>query len=362
MFDMSRENNQMAYIAEITHLVPIRDADAIEKAVINAGWPVVVKKGEFEVGAKVLYFEIDSWVPTELAPFLSKGKEPREYNGVKGEKLRNIKLRGCRSQGLVLPISLITTVKDVVSVQINSDVFFSKEGIEPIKVEKGALLGDLLGVQKWEAPEGFASGNAKGNFPTAVPKTDAERIQNLRRDLEDWIARGLTFEVTEKLHGTSFTALVIDGEFGVCSRNLLLQEGEGTYWSVAEKHGLKEKMLAMGRNFAVQGEIIGPGVLGNQYMLPESEVFVFNVFDIDKKGYVTPSERHSVIEELGLKHVPVLENVMFFEGTTIDMLLEHAEGRSAINGSEREGLVFKCIEDPSIQFKAVSNIWLDKEK
>ena len=350
---MSRENNQMAYIAEITHLVPIRDADAIEKAVINAGWPVVVKKGEFNVGDLVVYFEIDSWVPTELAPFLSKGNEPREYNEVKGEKLRNIKLRGCRSQGLVLPLSILPTNDS-----------FTHDPVEAAVVwAKGELCGDLLGVQKWEAPEGFSSGNSKGNFPSAVPKTDAERIQNLRRELEYWIAQGCTFEVTEKLHGTSFTALVIDGEFGVCSRNLLLQEGEGTYWAVAEKHGLKEKMLAMKSDFAIQGEIIGPGILGNKYGLAESEVFVFNVFDVATKNYLTPTGRHNVIEELGLKHVPVIcQHHVMLDNATIDSLLELAEGKSAINGSEREGLVYKCIEDPSIQFKAVSNVWLDKEK
>jgi RNA ligase (TIGR02306 family) len=347
---MSRENNQMSYIAEITHLVPIRDADAIEKAVINAGWPVVVKKGEFNVGDLVIYMEIDSWCPTELAPFLSKGNEPREYNGVKGERLRGIKLRGQRSQGLVLPL------------QKKMGGWLLPMPYDQTLVEKGQLIGDVLGIQKWEAPEGFSSGNAKGNFPSVVPKTDAERIQNLRHELQDWIERGLTFEVTEKLHGTSFTALVVDGEFGVCSRNLLLQEGEGTYWSVAEKHGLKEKMLAMGRNFAVQGEIIGPGILGNQYGLPESEVFVFNVFDIDKKGYVTPEERHSIIEELELKHVPIICKWHSMSEHTIDSLLELAEGKSVLNSSEREGLVFKCIEDPSIQFKSVSNRWLDKEK
>lgn len=340
---MSRENNQMAYIAEITHLVPIRDADAIEKAVINAGWPVVVKKGEFNVGDLVVYFELDSWVPTEIAPFLSKGKEPREYNGVKGEKLRNIKLRGCRSQGLVLPLSILPM----------ANMFY-----------KGSLVGDLLGVQKWEAPEGFSSGNAKGNFPPAVPKTDAERIQNLARDLKFWIEQGYTFEASEKLHGTSFTGLQIDMNFGVCSRNLLLQEGEGTYWSVAEKNGLKEKLASLGRNIAIQGEIIGPGICGNQYARTEPELWVFNIFDIDQKSYLDPDARLEIVAQLGLNATPIISSKLSLAdiGGTIQTILQFAEGKSAINGSEREGVVFKCIEDPSIQFKAVSDVWLDKEK
>ena len=356
---MSRENNDMAYIAEITHLVPIRDADAIEKAVINAGWPVVVKKGEFNVGDLVVYFEIDSWVPTEIAPFLSKGKEPREYNGVKGEKLRNIKLRGCRSQGLVLPLSILG---DGCGSGYDEPYDFS-----PIQKVKGERVGDLLGVQKWEAPEGFSSGNSKGNFPSAVPKTDAQRIQNLAHELKFWIEQGYTFEASEKLHGTSFTALQIDVEFGVCSRNLLLQEGEGTYWSAAVKYGLKEKLAALGRNIAIQGEIIGPGILGNQYGRTESELWVFNMFDIDKKGYLSPDERLELVAQLGLNSVPIIDanfSLVDVDGIekTVQTILQYAEGKSLLNGSEREGVVFKCIQDPSIQFKAVSDVWLDKEK
>ena len=85
---------KLASIAEITYIKPIEGADAIECAIVNGGWPVVVKKGEYQVGDVAIYLEIDSWVPHKLAPFLSKGQEPREYNGVKGERLRTVKLRG----------------------------------------------------------------------------------------------------------------------------------------------------------------------------------------------------------------------------------------------------------------------------
>ena len=37
--------------------------------------------------------------------------------------------------------------------------------------------------------------------------------------------RGKTFYVTEKLDGTSFTAFLRDGEFGICSRNLVPRLG-----------------------------------------------------------------------------------------------------------------------------------------
>ena len=84
---------KLASIRKIDGLFPIDGADAIECATVG-GWSVVVKKGEFTIGMLAVYVEIDSWVPTKLAPFLSKGKDPREFEGILGERLRTIKLRG----------------------------------------------------------------------------------------------------------------------------------------------------------------------------------------------------------------------------------------------------------------------------
>ena len=97
---------KMASIQTIRNITPIEGADAIVLAHVN-GWSAVVKKDEFEIGQKIIFCEIDSWVPHSLAPFLSKEKEPREYLGVKGERLRSVKLRGQLSQGLILPFNVL---------------------------------------------------------------------------------------------------------------------------------------------------------------------------------------------------------------------------------------------------------------
>ncbi len=103
----------LASIQMISNIVDHPNADAIELATVR-GWQVVVKKGDFKPGDKVIYLEIDSWVPTEIAPFLSKGQEPRIYEGVKGERLRTIRLRGAISQGLILPITVLEKFGDIV--------------------------------------------------------------------------------------------------------------------------------------------------------------------------------------------------------------------------------------------------------
>jgi len=101
---------QLVTIKRITQLLPIEGADKIELAIVDDSWKVVVEKGLHQVNNLIFYFEIDSWIPHELAPFLSKGKEPREYNGVKGEKLRTIRLRKQLSQGLILPLKEVFNI------------------------------------------------------------------------------------------------------------------------------------------------------------------------------------------------------------------------------------------------------------
>ena len=81
---------QLATIRRIDNLEPIPGADNILKATIG-GWELVTAKDNgFSIGDLIIYLEIDSWVPTEIAAFLSKGNEPREFNGVKGERLKTI--------------------------------------------------------------------------------------------------------------------------------------------------------------------------------------------------------------------------------------------------------------------------------
>lgn len=104
---------KLVTIRKIDNISPIEGADAIECATVG-GWSVVVKKGEFQVNQLILYFEIDSWIPTEVAPFLTKPDHfPKEYNGVKGERLRTVKLKKCLSQGLILKIDDCFDIKSI---------------------------------------------------------------------------------------------------------------------------------------------------------------------------------------------------------------------------------------------------------
>jgi RNA ligase (TIGR02306 family) len=339
---------KMASIRKIDDIRPIEKADAIECAVVG-GWNVVVKKGEFTVGDLAVYCEIDSWIPTELAPFLSKGKEPREFEGIRGERLRTVKLRGQLSQGLLLPLE--PTCENIVS-----ELF---EGLD---------VSLPLNIVKWEmqVPAQLA-GQVKGNFPTEIPKTDQERVQNLVEEIAVAYERAAEFEVTEKLEGSSMTVYRIRGEFGVCSRNLDLKRDENnTFWKVAIEEDIDAQMMAVDPywDFAIQGELIGPGVQGNIYKLSKPEFRVFDVYNIQEGKYLNPSARRDLIAGMGLKHVPVLAtnaDLIACEGK-VQNVLECAEGSSVLNDKqEREGIVLKEVNG-GMTFKAISNKYLLGEK
>lgn len=172
---MTEIKRKLASIQKIEEIKPIEGADAIE-AYRVLGWWVVSKKDEFKVGDLVCYFEIDSWIPHELAPFLSKGNEPREYNGVKGERLRTIRLRGQVSQGLLLPIHTVWT-KHVDFHKFPEANTWDWQSDWTDDEVIGLDVTAILGIQKWEAPlPAQLQGQAKGTFPTSlIPKTDQER-------------------------------------------------------------------------------------------------------------------------------------------------------------------------------------------
>jgi RNA ligase (TIGR02306 family) len=337
---------KLATIRKIDALRPIPDADAIECAVIG-GWTAVVKKGEFKQGDLAVYCEIDSWIPHALAPFLSKGKEPRVFDGIAGERLRTMKLRGQLSQGLLLPLSILT--------MIDSELF---EGLD---------VSFPLGIVKYEAPiPAQLAGEVKGMFPGWIQKTDQERVQNLTEEFDYWLREQHVWEVTEKLDGSSMTVYLRDGEFGVCSRNLELKPSEtNSLWKVAVRNDLELKLRRANRNLALQGELIGEGIQGNPYKQKGQEFFLFDIYDIDTSKYLTPAERNAFVEEHDIKHVPVLAFGAELWDTlginSIDNILKFAEGKSVMGmiGCEREGLVFKS-KTMQCSFKAISNKFLLK--
>jgi len=345
---MSEINRKMATVQRVAEVKSIEGADLICAYKIN-GWWVVDQVGKYQVGDLTIYCEIDSWIPNTIAPFLSKGKEPREYFGVKGERLRTIRLKGQLSQGLLLPYAI--------------------PAFEEWKESDD--ISELLDIQKWEAPvNAQLAGIMKGNWPHFIQKTDQERIQNIQQEVTNAFNNKDEFEVTVKLDGSSCTVYYNNGEVGVCSRNIdlkLEQEGNA-FVDIAKKTGLIETLPKLNRNIAIQGELMGPGIQGNKEDFRENRLFVFDIYDIDNQCYFSVTDRMDIFRELialggcmDLELTPLDQNHFITLPTdNIDELLKMAEGTS-INAKVREGIVFKRV-DGKFSFKIINNEFLLKDK
>lgn len=332
---------KLATIRKINNIVNIEGADKICTYVID-GWNIVDQKNKYQINELVVMVEVDSWVPHTLAPFLTKNY-PKVFKGVEGNRLKTIKLRGQLSQGLILPLS---TVEDILGNPLR-------------RYQENEDMTNILGIIKWEKdiPAALA-GMMRGDFPVGIPKTDQERIQNLTKKIPQWNLEGGVWEVTEKLEGSSCTMyLDLDGEFHVCSRNINLKFDENnSFWQMAIKYKVEEKLRSVPEllGVAIQGELVGPGVQGNIYNLPELDFYVYDLYHV-KDGYCPAPWRHDIVDAFEMKHVPLMPPYVF-ENASLEDFLAMADGQSQLGSNPlREGLVFKSMDDPSISFKVISN-------
>jgi RNA ligase (TIGR02306 family) len=370
-----------ATIQRIDKLEPIEGAERIERATV-LGWGVVVKKGEFAAGDNCVFVEIDAVLPE--GPEWSEFMRPRNF------RVKTVKLRGCLSQGLVLPMSVLPRVPKGVDVYA-----------VPVTAEKcvGWEVSALLGIKHYEKPEagGAIGGMSAGPFPP-IPKTDEVRLQSAPGLLDE--LRDKAFYVTVKIDGTSGTFARMHTAFGpykqgdlvVCTRTRSIHRPEkpgNAFWSVADKYRLAE-MLPEG--YAIQAEVAGPKIQRNRLELAEHDMFVFNVFDLRVGRYLDFQEMKLFCLDHGLKVVPW---VAMFEprapdaegrcwytpqpaddGRThrlrplLDDFLQLAEGLYPGTKNRREGIVARPLVEMRSEtlgggrfsFKVVSNTYLLKDE
>jgi RNA ligase (TIGR02306 family) len=339
---------QLATIQRVADVQPIKNADQIEKIKVLDWW-CVSKKGEFAVGDPCVYFEIDSLLPSSHSAFSFLAKGSREVTvspeggaTVSGYRLKTVRLRGQISQGLALPAA---------SFALNGAV--------------GDNVSGLLGIHKWDPPiSKRMAAIAIGPFPSFIPKTDEERVQNLGDTVR--LHAGEMFHITEKLDGCSVTFYRTEERFGVCSRNLDLLNGN-LYWDIAGQLDIESKLPV---GFAMQGEIIGESVQGNPLQRKGNHLYIFSVYDIPHGRYLDPDETHQFVADRGLNTVPLVQVAPLPK--SVAEIVSMADGKSLLNPNVlREGLVFRPLteqyeemrgENRRLSFKAISNAYLLKEK
>lgn len=341
------DTTNLATVVKVMNLLPIMGRDKIELAVIH-GWKCVVKKGDFKVGDLGIYLAIGC-VPDFTDPNFSF-LQPK-YN-----RIKTIKMCGVVSQGLLGPLHWLASRGS----ELNAET-----------LSEGDNVSKEMGVLKYIPPEEEALYSHKqGNLPfpiDVVPKTDATRLQHHPHEFLEAIT-GKPIVVTRKEDGCSCTYIVQDGEFSVCGRNFIFPEsatGCEHYFEMETKFSLREKMVSLGRNIAVQGEIVGPKINGNRLQLTERTFVVFDIFDLDRQCYLLYKDLFELCTLLEVNTVPLL-----YQGPsadfqlTVEGLLGFADGVEYLPGVGAEGIVVKLNDknepETRLTFKVISNKYLLK--
>lgn len=315
---------KLASIEVIKNIKVHPNADSLEIAEV-LGWQTVVKKGIHKEGDKVVFITIDTIVPRcQWSEFLVDQKNPD-----KPIRLKNIKLRGEYSSGLVIP--MIEFPLQFESLDVGDDVT------------------EILGIQKYikEIPANL-SGETLGDFPTnIISKTDEDNGLNDPNLVEKVLNHDSHITVTQKLDGSSITLIVENGELTqVCTRNLSKKETENnTFWKAARKLTIPQNWTG-----TIQGELCGNGIQRNQLKIEDVKIFVFQI-NQDKK-YMTYEEMKEFCENsLHCDVVPLvcklsLEEQIKLWVNPLQKLQELADKQKYSSGLEGEGIVIRPSSYP----------------
>lgn len=305
-------------VAEISNIRPHPNADTLDIAEV-LGWQVVIKRGTFTTGEKVVYFPIDTLLPVEVSdrfgvtPYLSK------------QRIKATRLRGEPSFGLVMPV-------------------------EGASWEVGDNVAEHYGAVKWEPPVRESRGGG-GKFipnPHQVPRnplfaeyTDIENLRHYPGLLgeNEWVV------ITEKIHGTNSRIGMVNGEWVAGSHHVQRGPGDELYWSPKSAvERLVEALAKYHKQVIVFGEIYGSAVQSLDY--GEQGHNGYRAFDLMIDGrYVDYPTFVDLCTIYGVPRVPSYAIKPF----ALDRVKTLSLGKTVI-GTEahlREGVVVKPLLERS---------------
>ena len=405
----------LAYIVKIKDVTPIEGADKIELAHV-LDYTVVVKKHEFSPCDLALYIEVDSVLPDGLDPALKQkyeniknGKDlPEATNDEikaaltavqaqsrypyfeflrdKKFKIKSMKLSkfGVISQGILFRPSDLK----ITDAKLGKDYTEQFEIREIVQDEEEAGLTtqckkDSWIVRKLMRFEWFRRWRKRKKISetwsdTFPVKSDEENVQKLFTRMKTQYG-DKEWALTEKLEGQNisiYTENIKTGIFGkktskrvgVCSRTRELNpNGTGkNFWDTVKRLGLDKKVKNIPGEWWCRGEHIGPGIQGNIYKLPQTDVIFFDFYRKEKyldtsNGNVMRTrwvklnfeESKAFAKQWDLKFVPILDEHYKLPDTAQQMLEE--SDKNTVFGNnlkhKREGFVARLRDDYTVSFK-----------
>ena len=387
---MEEQKRALAYFTTVDEIRPIPNYDRVEH-VRTKGWWCICPIGQFHVGDKAVYFEIDSLVPP---------KDPRfAFLESKHYKIKTIKMCKVYSQGLLMPLNEFPELAEKpvgydctddlgVTYYVPEDNVRKSNAPDPnAKYISMAARHRNLAKMKWfrwlmkrdwgkkllYVFFGKKKKDARG-WPSFIRRTDETRVEEMPWVVEDAQNNHTKYSVSEKMDGTSVSFGVKLNkkhkyDFYVCSRNVLQKNEDqkcwhdnNIYWEMAYKYDVEKKLTHFAAingydTVVLQGEGIGK-VQGNPYKLEENDLYCFNLVLNGTK--VGNSDLCKFCDEHGFKHVPIIWESHELPHDFEELKLE-ADGFSVINPNvRREGLVYRTNENNPRSFKNVSRLYLLK--
>ena len=311
--------NSVCYVGRIGEIQPIEGADNIELVMVG-GWQAITKKGEYQVGDKVVVATTDAVIPQALSDLM-------EVTGYlrKGQRVRTVKLRGVYSECLLIPFK-----------------YLEPKSLEN-NVEEGHDMMGILGITKYEPPVKMVEMSVGGrkikyhqnpNFHVYYKFPNLKNTPEMFNE-EDRVS------ITRKLHGTNarygivrkkklslldrvrkfFGNKWVEFEYVYGSHNVEKgSDSQGFYstdvWrTIADEYKIKEKLWEyvkeyftpqlLGSGVVIYGEIYGHGIQKNyDYGLQNIK---FAGFDVEIDGtYQSFFNERGIFETLGLEKVELL--------------------------------------------------------
>lgn len=330
------------------------NADRLELARVGL-FDAVVGKGQFKTGDVVLYIPEQAILP---APLIKKLGLEGKLSGKEQNRVKAVSLRGALSQGIVAPLSIISTFPE--------DNYYT-EVIQALQTVRGTLstydFASALNITKWE-PE--IPDYMKGDITPATNILKWVDIENIKR-FPDIFSKGDLVTVTEKVHGVCLmaTLTMTDGEVSdtvVASKGYgdkriaFTQSNDNLYWRAVNGYKVRELATELAgiygsdvQSVGIYGEVFGLGIQDLNYGAPGKQgVPGFAVFDafiklVDGTGFWVPSP---VLRgtSTDIPRVPVI-----FEGEyDVEHIAQIASGKEQVSGSEmnlREGVVIRSTTE-----------------
>jgi RNA ligase (TIGR02306 family) len=325
-------------VTTIEALKPHINADNLELAQV-LGWQVVVRKGEYAAGQKIVYFPIDTLLPVDVSERFGVTRY------LSRQRIRCARLRGEPSFGLVV--------------------------LPDQDWPAGTNVAQYYGAQKCEPPVRASAGDAEQEDPLFVAYTEVENMRNF----PTVFAAGESVLVSEKLHGTNARVGCIEGELMAGSMRLRRkrpvdeQLAASTYWFPFTSQGVRTLIEDLGRvhrQVIIFGEVYGRGIQSLHYGFHEGRDF--RAFDLLLDGrYVDWPDFLELCARYGVRTVPLLATLSF----DLDEIKRYSKGQTQMMDRQahmREGVVVRPLRersDPQIGrviLKYISDSYLFGEK